>query len=180
MKKITVLLMILVLSTVTVFAGSAANGNSIGDKSTIDINTEVEKQSLFGVSADPLKPESFLSLEKFTDAVNESMGVDVKITDLKQKTLVGYVSGINNTSNKIILSVQIFPLTNQDNPNAAKIELSLLANGNSEDSLTIAPAEAVLGTLPSVELLVYGDPAAIDLAPAGRYTTHILFRVIAN
>lgn len=180
MKKITVLLMILVLATVTVFAGPAANGNNIGDKSTIDIITEVEKQSLFGVSADPLKPESFLSLEKFTDAVNESMGIDVKIEELKEKKLVGYVSGINNTSNKIILSVEIFPLINQDNANAAKIELSLLANGNSEDYLTIAPAEAVLGTLPSVELVVFADPAAIDLAPAGRYTSYILFRVKAN
>lgn len=180
MKKFTVLLMILVLATVTVFAGPAANGNNIGDKSTIDITTEVEKQSLFGVSADPLKPESFQSLEKFTDSVSESMGVDVKIADLKEKTLVGYVSGINNTSNKIVLSVEIFPLINQENPNAAKIDLKLLANGNSEELLVIAPAEAVLGTLPSVELHVFADPAAIDLAPAGKYTSYILFKVKAN
>ena len=154
MKKTILILLVLVLATFSLTA-------SIGDKSII-IKAPVEGFTVFGVSSEKVIDANFKTQALFESAVKTSVEKEINILALKDAVDVGYLSAINNRSNKVSLYISTSNLVSGSNTIAIKVM------DNYED--IPASANSKYGTLKNTLLQIKETvPGAAALAPAGRY-----------
>jgi len=164
MKKIIAILLILILAGFGLFA---AVDNTKTD-ATINITALIADYSAFGVSSIAVIEDGFRSIVKFQSAVATSINAEVIMLDLVSYVDVGFLSGINNTSSAVNLSITIANLVS--------------GTGTSSVALLVSPATAIIapssssqfGTLRNTVIKVKEATAgSAALAPAGDYTSTV-------
>lgn len=166
MKKTILILLVLILATFTIIAADS-------DK-TIEIKANVAEYSVFGVSLTELSHDTFKSVALFESAIKSSVEKSIDILDLKGRVGVGYVSGINNTSNAVKIFVTTSDLVSGNNTIGLKVvsayNVFIPAASNSE-----------YGKLKNSLLVVQEKiPGTAALAPAGSYEATLTVSLTAK
>lgn len=152
--------MVLELASVTLFAVDADLSK---DAATIQMTSVVDTFSAFGVTSSKLVPGDFVSVATYLGKVLSSIDTSIAMLDLKDKTPVGFVSGVNNTKAPIGLYISTTDLSSGSD----KVAIHVLP------TYTPIPASAnsKFGILGGTEITVHEKtPGAAALAPAGTYT----------
>ena len=167
MKKTIAILMILVLAGVGLFADTIGSTTVAVDASnTIKLTTTVPAQSYFGISTSPIVAASFLSHGAFvadTNVLSEIVVASQPMTNFENTTLVGFLSGINNTSSSITFGLTALDFTSETASGAIPLSVTTVPSATP----VLPAATNVLGTLQNVKIFVKETtPGSIDLAPA--------------
>ncbi len=166
MKKTIAILLVLLLAGLSIFATETPVA-STEDPATILVKSKVADFSAFGVTLEKIThSNAFNSIVEFQEKVSSSVSKTVSMLELKDPTLVGYLSGINNTATPVALTVSVGDLASGTN----SIELKLQA------SATFIPAAASskFGTLKDFPIKVQEKTAGkAALAPAGTYSATV-------
>ena len=167
MKKSIAILLILTLAGFGLFA---AVDNTKND-ATIKISSTVENYSAFGVSTLEVKEDGFVSIANFQGAVESSVDTKVDMLTLHSFVPVGFLSGINNTTGAVNLTISI----------------DKLASGNDNVAMLISPTTATIkasanskfGTLKNTVITVKeATTGAAALAPAGTYSATVTIALV--
>lgn len=163
MKKITTILLVLVLAGFGLFAATVDNTKA---DATVKVETVVADFSAFGVSLPEVGNDAFTSIAKFQGAVTSSVDTTIDMLLLNDFVLVGHLSGINNTSAPVKLSLSVEDLVSGDN----RVGLTL----SSYEETIAASANSAFGTLENTLIKVKESTVgAAALAPAGTYNSTI-------
>jgi len=173
MKKSIAILLVLVIATFGLFAMVAADPTIDNEKnpSTINIYTNVQQFSAFGVSTLEVPRDGFKSIAKFQGSVKSSIDTKVEMLDLHSFVDVGFLSGINNTAAEVNLFITIKDLESGDNAVAMEV---------SPRRATIdASKKSAFGTLRNTVIKVKEAKAgSAALAPAGEYSTIVTISLV--
>lgn len=162
MKKITAILLILVLAGFGLFA---AVDNTKSD-ATIKVKTVVADYSAFGVSSVAVGSDAFKTIAAFQSAVGSNVDTTIAMLDLTGFVFVGNLSGINNTATPVGLTLSTTDLVSGTN----KVALTL----STYEETIAASADSSFGTLENVAIEIKETTAgAAALAPAGTYNATI-------
>ena len=168
MKKSIVILTALLLITSSLFAAVSDDSNK-----TIVIKAPVEGYALFGVTSSQVDYTNFKSRALFESAVDSTIDTEIEILDLSKAVPVGYVSGINNTHNKVSLYISTSNLKSGDDESGLKVVTNYASIPGSSDSK--------IGVLNSTLLEVTEKvPGAAALAPAGSYEATLTISLQAD
>lgn len=169
MKKITAILLVLVLAGFGLFA---AVDHTKSD-ATIKVETVVADFSAFGVSSLAIGDDAFKTTAAFQGAVSSSVDTTIAMLSLTDYVLVGHLSGINNTAAAVTLGLSVEPLTSGSNT----VDLTL----STTEQVIPASANSAFGTLKNTPVKVKeATTGAAALAPAGTYTTTITITLTTN
>jgi len=168
MKKSILILTSLLLIASSLFAAVSDDSNK-----TIVIKAPVEGYALFGVTSSQVDYTNFKSRALFESAVESTIDTEINILDLSKSVSVGYVSGINNTKNKVSLYVSTSDLKSGDDVIGLKVVTNYASIPGSSDSK--------LGSLQNTLLQVTEKvPGAAALAPAGSYEATLTVSLTSN
>ncbi len=163
MKKITAILLVLVLAGFGLFAATVDNTKA---DATVKVETVVSDFSAFGVSSAEVGADAFTSIAKFQGSVSSSVDTTIDMLALNDFVQVGHLSGINNTSAPVKLYLSVEDLVSGDN----RVGLTL----STYEQTIAASANSAFGTLKNTLIKVKESTAgAAALAPAGTYTSTI-------
>lgn len=187
MKKTIAILLVLVLAGVGLFATTGAETNA---SNTIVLTTSVAAESYFGVSEGVIEASSFLSTAAFVADENVVSTITVasqpmsnfKATaEAANGPIVGYLSGINNTTAKVYLGIGIGSFASSTLTGETPIALTVTPDTTTARQ-EIPAASTILGTLKNVPIRVRETTAgSIDLAPAAEdYSATITVTVVAS
>jgi len=163
MKKSIAILLILVFAGFGLFAAVENNNKD----ANIKVYTNVDEFSAFGVSFDKVTGNGFLSIANFQKEVSPTIDNNVKMLELFDYVDIGFLSGINNTTNVVYLDITIDKLVS-DNGDVVGMLVS------PEKEIIDPSKNNKFGTLQnSVISVKEAEKGAAALAPAGKYETTI-------
>ena len=171
MKNSIAIILVLVLTSIGLFASVAIPVNNDKESASIHITSYIKDFSTFGVSLNKIESDSFTSIAKFQDSVSSSVDTKVDMLMLNSMVDVGFLSGINNTRSDVYLSITV----------------DKLVSGKDSVDLVVSPKEATLspaknsrfGTLQNALIQVQEKEAgSAALAPAGTYTTTVTIALV--
>ncbi|HKM07992.1 MAG TPA: hypothetical protein VJ869_13505 [Sphaerochaeta sp.] len=168
MKQSIAILLVLALVSAGLFSAPV---NHDKNDATINISTDVNAFSAFGVSNLAVADDGFKSIAKFQGSVASSISTEVDMLNLHSFVDVGFLSGINNASGDVKLFITIKDLISGDN--AVSMEVS-------PKSATInASKDSAFGTLKNTVIQVKESTVgAAALAPAGKYNTTVTISLV--
>ncbi|MDY0287801.1 MAG: hypothetical protein RBR15_03145 [Sphaerochaeta sp.] len=170
MKKITAILLILVLAGFGLFA---AVDNS-KEAATIKVKTVVADFSAFGVSSLAVGDDAFKTIAAFQGAVSSNVDTAIAMLSLNDFVLVGHLSGINNTTAPVALGLSISDL---ESGTSNKVALTLSTYAQTID----ASKDSKFGTLKNIPISIKeATVGAAALAPAGTYNATITISLKTN
>ena len=173
MKHTIAILLVLVLATVGLFSAPAVDSSVLDTMkpSSINISSNVNAFAAFGVSKRKVDSDDFNSIALFQNAVKSSINTRVDMLELNKKVDVGFLSGINNTSGPIYLTISVEALVS--NNNSVGLVVSPI-------QATLTPSEnSKFGTLRNLLIQVQEkERGAAALAPAGEYTTTVTIALV--
>lgn len=167
MKKILAIILSLILVGTGLFA---ATPDLSEGPSKVHVKSVVGEFIGFGVSSAKLLPEDFVSLETYLNKANSSIDTTVSMLDLGSETLVGFVSGVNNSKKTISLYLSVTPLTSGTD----KVGLHVRPNYTAIPPASDSRFGVLQGTLISV---IETTKGAAVRAPAGTYTATVTIRL---
>ena len=171
MKNSIAILLVLVLASVGLFARPANPVNNEMKPATINISSNVQAFSAFGVSTSKVQSNSFKSIASFQSAVKSSIDTKVDMLKLDKYVDVGFLSGINNTELPVFLTISVDKLSSGKD----SVELTVTPN-----QATLSPSkDSKFGTLRNELIQVKESiPGAAALAPAGEYETTVTIALV--
>ena len=158
MKKTLAILLVLVLTGFGLFAAVTTD-----DSAKIKMNSVVDEFIAIGVSSARLAYDDFVSLDSYLDKANSSIDTNITMLDLSSNTLVGFVSGVNNTKQTISIYLSTTALTSGSD----RVGLTMVTN------YTAIPGskDSKFGVLQGTEIYVKENTkGAAAKAPSGTYT----------
>lgn len=160
MKKILPILLLLSIVTLSLSAVAADPGK------TIVIKAPVDKFTIFAVTKEKIADENYKTQAAFESIVTNSIDKEISMLDLAKPVDVGYLAGINNTPNKVGISLKTTPLVYKDNTVALN-----MVDGHKEIP---GSSNSRYGVLKSTVIQIKeATPGAAALAPAGDYKATI-------
>ena len=157
MKKTLAILLILIFAGFGLFAAVDTNGPT-----KITMKSVVDEFIAIGVSSSRLALTDFASLETYLNKANSTVETDINMLDLSSNTLVGFVSGVNNSKKTISVYLSTTDLTSGSD----RVGLSMVTNYTSIPS----SKDSKFGVLQGTQIFVKENTAgAAAKAPAGTY-----------
>jgi len=158
MKKTLAILLVLVLAGFGLFAVVTTDGPT-----KIVMNSVVDEFIAIGVSPARLVTDDFVSLETYLSKASSSIDTNITMLDLKDNTLVGFVSGVNNSKKTISIYLSTTALTSGTDSVGLTMVTNYTAIPGSKDSK--------FGILQGTQIFVKENTTgAAAKAPAGTYT----------
>lgn len=173
MKKTIAILLVLVLAGFGLFATVAPVAEEAKKPATIKVLSTVNNFSAFGVTTEKISYTEFVSIDKFLKAVDTSIETTVDMLALDNEVSIGFLSGVNNTKNKVSLYISTTDLASSSD----RVGIRVTPNYTSIPS----SAEDKFGSLRNTELFVKEVRAgAAAYAPAGSYSATITIALTSS